>query len=101
MHSDCISLPLFDTRRAAHERVTPTKERIYAQILAFGYDRGSRGFTADELCVAWNCPANHVAPRVCELAKARRLIATTRTRRTRSGSPARVYVLPAEMRADG
>jgi hypothetical protein len=89
------SLPLpFDTRRAAHARVRPAKERRYRRILDFGRTRGPCGLTADELVAAWNCSANSVAPRICELKKSGRLVETKRTRLTRSGSPARVYVLP-------
>lgn len=98
------SLPLpFDTRRAAHARVGPTKERSYQRILNFGHARRHYGFTADELAAIWNCDLNHVAPRVSELAKQRKLIDSGRRRRTRSGSPARVYVLPefAERQPNG
>ena len=68
---------------------------MYERILSFARWTGARGFTADELAAHWNCDHNHVAPRVSELHKKhKRLIATTRTRRTRTGSPARVYVVP-------
>lgn len=90
-----MSLPLpFDTRRAAHERISPAKQEIYRRILGFAHWNGHRGFTADELAVSWGCSHNHVAPRICELNKSGKLVATSRTRRTRTGSPARVYVAP-------
>jgi hypothetical protein len=93
MFSTSLPLP-FDTRRAAHARVRPVKERQYRRILDFGCIRGRYGLIADELVASWNCSHNQVAPRISELKRAGRLVETSRTRRTRSGSPARVYVLP-------
>jgi hypothetical protein len=89
------SLPLpFDTRRSAHARVEPTKERSYRRILDFARTRRHYGFTANELAALWNCDLNHVAPRVSELAKQGKMIDSKRRRPTRSESPARVCVLP-------
>jgi hypothetical protein len=86
--------PLFDTRQAAHARVAPTKQETYRRILGFARWRGQQGITADELTAAWGCDHNHVAPRISELKKLGLLIPTKRTRPTRTGSPARVFVLP-------
>lgn len=88
------TLPLFDTRHAAHARILPSKQEMQGRILAVGRQLGRFGFTADELAQRWNCSHNHVAPRISELKKLNRLVATSRTRLTRSGSPARVFVLP-------
>ena len=87
-------LPLFDTRRAAHARIGPGREKIYQRILDFARQRGSRGLIADELAASWVCSHNQVAPRISELVKRGRLVAAQCTRLTRTGSPARVYVLP-------
>lgn len=92
--SPAFQASLFDTRRAAHVRVTPRKQQVYAKILTFARERGRLGLTADELAQRWQCSHNHVAPRISELKKLGRLVQTTRTRLTRSGSPARVFVLP-------
>jgi|ERR671922_2205181 hypothetical protein len=94
MQTDFTTLPLFDTRRAAHTRITPTKQKTYAEILAVAGERGAYGVIADEISDEWNCSHNHVAPRISELAKSGQLVRTRRTRLTRSGSPASVYVLP-------
>jgi hypothetical protein len=87
-------LPLFDTRRAAHERIAPTRKQTCDLILQFGRIRGAHGLTADELSAAWNCSHNHVAPRISELRRAGLLALARRTRQTRTGSLAQVYVLP-------
>ncbi len=70
------SLPLFDTRQAAHAKLTPSKQEVYARILGFARWRGQRGFTADELAAAWGCSHNHVAPRIPELKKLGQLVPT-------------------------
>jgi hypothetical protein len=88
------SLPLLDTRSAAHARVAPTKQEIYARILGSARWTGQRGITADEVTAAWGCDHNHVAPRISELKKLGLLIPTKRCRPTRTGSPARVFVVP-------
>jgi hypothetical protein len=93
------SQPLFDTRSAAHARVAPTKQEIYARILGFARWNGKRGFTADELAASWGCDHNHVAPRISELKKSGQLVPTKRCRPTRTRSPARVFV--ASEFADG
>ena len=78
-----------EARREAHRRQTRArKEKLYQEILEFSCGRG--GFTADELAAAWDCPANHVAPRISELLKSGRLIETGERRQTRSGSWAAV-----------
>jgi hypothetical protein len=87
-------LPLFDTQRAAHMRIAPTKEKIYAHILSLASDRGKHGFTADEIASEWNCDHNQVTPRISELKKAGKLVPSARTRPTRKGYAARVFVLP-------
>src|SRR5205823_2423711 len=86
--------PSCNTRLAAHERVAPSKKQTCEQILLFATGCGRVGFTVDELTIRWDCSPNHVAPRVCELKKAGRLVTSGRTRLTRSGSPAQVFVLP-------
>ena len=43
---------------------------------------------------AWSCAHNHSSPRITELAKAGKLIATKRRRPTRTGSAATVFALP-------
>ena len=89
------SLPLpFDTRGAAHSRIAPTREQTCKLILQFARVRGAYGLTADELSAAWGCSHNHVAPRISELKRAGLLAWARRTRPTRTGSPAQVYVLP-------
>jgi hypothetical protein len=86
-------LPLFfDTRSAAHARIAPSKQEIYARILGFARWRGHRGLTADELAAAWHCDHNHVAPRISELKKSGQLIPTKHCRPTRAHSLARVFV---------
>lgn len=94
MGNTSTSLPLFDTRQAAHARVSPRKQETYERIFRFARDRGSWGFTADELAVAWGCDHNHSSPRITELVKSGQLIATKRRRLTRTGSPACIFVLP-------
>jgi hypothetical protein len=91
--SSRTSLPLFETRQAAHARVAPTKQQ-HDRILSFAHDRGPRRFTADELTAAWGCSHNHSSPRITELVKAGKLVATKRRRPTRTGGPACVLVLP-------
>jgi hypothetical protein len=88
------SLPLFETRREAFTRIAPTKQETYDRILLFARDRRSWGLTADEIALDWNCSHNHSSPRISELLKAGKLIATKRRRPTRTGSPATVFVLP-------
>jgi hypothetical protein len=88
------TLPLFDTRGAAHARVNPKKQEMYGRILGVARERAHFGLTADELAQRWTCSHNHVAPRISELAKQGKLIATGRTRLRRSGGCARVYILP-------
>jgi len=99
------SLPLFDTWKAARERIAGRKQAMYGRILRFARDRGWTGLTCDELASTWACSHNHVCPRISELQKSGRLVPTSRTRPTRSGSPARVFVLPefaeSEHRDDG
>jgi hypothetical protein len=99
------SMPLFDTRRAAHERTVPTREQTCKLIVQFARARGAYGLTADELSATWGCSHNHVAPRISELKRAGLLALARCTRPTRTGSPAHVYVLPEfapeRVRADG
>lgn len=80
------------TSRLAHAAVRSMKRQVWTRILAFAAQRGVHGFTADELSAAWTCSPNHVAPRITELLQAGKLVATRRTRPTRSGSSARVLV---------
>lgn len=87
------TLPLIDTRRAAHAQVAPTKQETCRRILAYGRWRGLQGFTTDELAAHWGVDHNHVAPRVTELFKAGQLTLTRERRTTRSGCLARVYVV--------
>jgi hypothetical protein len=86
------SLPLFDTREAAHVQVRPTKQDTYARILAYADLRGRRGFTADEATADFGCSHNHVAPRITEPSDAGELVLTGERRRTRSNCLARVFV---------
>lgn len=83
---------LFDTARAAHATVAPTKAQTCEAIMAFAIQCGELGFIADELAAAWNCSHNHVAPRISELLRVGCLRPTGRTRRTRAGCLARVLV---------
>jgi hypothetical protein len=82
------------TSLAAHARIAPAKEDTYKRILDFARERRSHGLIADEIAAAWNCDHNRTSPRICELVKSGRLVATKFTRPTRSGSRARVFVLP-------
>jgi hypothetical protein len=92
MYTASTSLPLFDTREAAHAQVRPSKRANYARILDYAAQCASRGFTADEVAVDFGCSYNHTSPRIGELVRAGELIVTGRRRRTRSGCLARVYV---------
>lgn len=82
----------FDTRRAAHTRIEPTKAETCDRIMVFAAGRGAYGLTADEVAENWQCVHNHVAPRISELKLSGLLVETKRTRRTRAGSHARVLV---------
>lgn len=94
------SLPLFETRREAHDQVTPKKKQVYDRILSFARHRGNWGFTADELAQEWQCPHNHTSPRISELVRRGELLATKRRRRTRAGSWACVFVI-ADLSTEG
>lgn len=93
MSTTSLLLP-FDTRRAVHARIQPTKEQTCKLIIQFARVRGAYGLTADELSAEWGCSHNHCAPRISELKRAGLLALAKRTRPTRTGSPAQVYVLP-------
>ena len=86
------SFLLFDTRRAAHERVKPKQAAMEAQVLADVIAQGNHGATADEIAQRFGRSVLSVRPRVSELAKRGQLVATDRTRQTPLGSPATVYV---------
>ena len=77
---------------AAHARIEPTKAETCDRIMTFAVARGNGGITADEVAAAFDCDHNHTSPRITELRDGGQLIATDRTRPTRSGSPARVLV---------
>ena len=88
----CTPLPLFDIREAAHAQVQPTAQQTRARIMAYARQCGSRGLTADEVAVDFDCSHNHNSPRIGELVRAGELIITGRRRQTRSGCLARVFV---------
>jgi hypothetical protein len=93
--------PLFDTRQAAHVRISPLKQAVYCRIMEFAHERGAAGFTCDEIVVAWGCSHNSVCPRLSELQKSGKLIPSKFTRPARTESPARVLDPRDGVDADG
>lgn len=77
-----------DARREAHDAAMRSKQRMYAQILAWAKRR--RDFIVDELIAEWNCSPNHVAPRCTEMLQMGKLVSTGKRRKTRMGRGAAV-----------
>jgi hypothetical protein len=95
VHSERISvrpgvISSENTRRAAHDRI----ERSRIQGLVYGAikDRIMTGATDEEICDIAGLPGNTVRPRRGELVLAGLVKASGRTRATRSGRQAVVWV---------
>ena len=80
-----------ETSMAADKRVQKVNDRR----LVFGYIReaGAYGHTLDEIAVLLDRGVNCLSGRLTELRKRGQIVATDRTRPTRTGSQARVYVV--------
>ena len=75
--------------REAYAKVKETAEAVRGKVYAW-FLLHPEGATADELCAAWGCSANHTAPRLTELLKAGKLVRTGERRKTRAGCSAAV-----------
>jgi len=82
-----------DTSMLADQRVNKSRDRelVYSYIKA----AGSYGMTLDEISICLDRAPNRLSGRCSELKKSGRIIATTATRKTRTGSWAHVYVVTA------
>jgi len=80
--------------QGAHDSIVDAKQQIWDEILSFALKQRRTGITADEVAAAWNCSANHVAPRITELKATGRLVPADRCWRTRAGCSARVLLHP-------
>lgn len=80
-----------DTSVAAHRRINKNKDRATVK----GYIRaaGVYGYTVDEVSILLDRAPNRISGRFTELATAREIVRTERTRPTRTGSLAHVYVV--------
>jgi hypothetical protein len=78
--------------RAAHESILHHKERILAAVVRTIHDAGRQGLTCDEIEMRLDL-SHQTASARCTEAKARNLIVHSgRTRATRSGRSAAVYI---------
>lgn len=79
-----------ETSMLAHARVSTSKDReqIYGYIKA----AGTFGMTLDEMSIVLDRPCNCISGRFSELKRAGRILASALLRKTRTGSPARVYI---------
>ena len=80
------------SHQAAHslaESAANLRERVFAAIERAGDD----GLTAEEIEGLTRLGGNTVRPRLCELREAKRIVQTDRTRKTRSGRNAHIYVI--------
>jgi hypothetical protein len=86
--------------RGAHESILHHKERILAAVVRTIHDAGTIGLTCDEIEMRLEL-SHQTASARCTEAKARDLIVHTgRTRATRSGRSAAVYVSKQNHNAD-
>ena len=84
------------TRRAAFVRAMREAPRRRALVFAALVRRGAVGATAEELEVDTGLSGNTVRPRLVELRAEGRILVAPRTRPTRSGARAMVYVVTPE-----
>lgn len=79
-----------ETSIEANKRVLKERDRelIYGYIKA----AGSFGHTLDELCVLLQRTPNQISGRITELRVKGRILTSDRTRPTRAGVQARVYI---------
>jgi predicted transcriptional regulator len=88
-----------DTSVAAAEIIRPSAAAIRARVADHVARCGDFGATEQEIEQALALPGNTVRPRLWELEKAGQVVKSIKTRLTRSGRQARVYV--ALSRASG
>ncbi len=88
------------TSEAAARAVEPVRGRI-AETVYLAIQASSAGLTAQEVEEATGFEGNTVRPRLTELWEAQRIEKTTRTRRTRSGKQAQIWVARVPMPTPG
>lgn len=81
-----------DTSRAAAESIRPTAQTLRNAVLLSIAARGDYGATDEELQVALSMNPSTQRPRRVELCDAGKVADSGRTRRTRSGRAATVWV---------
>lgn len=82
-----------NTSKKAAARKRGIVERDREAILRLAWDRYLTGVTQDEACIALNLRTQSASARFCELRDAGYLERLSRTRPTRTGSPARVHTI--------
>jgi hypothetical protein len=80
------------TSKAAADRMAESAGNLRNKVLTCIADTGAAGMTTDEIEVALDMRHQTISPRVYELAGSGQIVKTDRTRRTRSGRAAAVYV---------
>jgi len=83
-----------DTSQEAAGNIAPHTPGLRSTVYAALCKRGAYGATDQELQDELQLPSNTEVPRRWELVKQRLVVASGKKRRTRSGCPAIVWVLP-------
>lgn len=81
-----------DTRRASHEAAKQTANGLRKAVMGALSDAA---LTADEIASKLGLSVLSIRPRVTELAKAGKIIATPLRRKNASGKSAKVWMIPA------
>lgn len=89
------------TSAAAALTVRRRAPNLRAMVLQYIGDCGRYGATADEVCHALDMLAQSATPRVNELAKAGEIVNSGRTRPTRSGRAAVVWIAAGNRNMEG
>lgn len=80
------------TSKAAADSVAPTAGKVRERVLVAIADTGSAGATCDQIEVALDLRHQTASARIVELVDSHAILKTDRTRRTRSGRAAAVYI---------
>lgn len=80
------------TSLLAYHAGKESREKWERQVYEFILSRGQEGCTPDEVAAHFDVPANTTAPRITALVAKGMVRNAWRTRRTRSGRAANVYV---------
>ena len=86
-----------DTSVQAHNRIRPTKSKQRAVVLEFIRSRGIYGATSEEIHAQLDIRYTAASARMSELKRDKLIVDSGRRRKTSTGSPARVMVLPGQL----